>query len=590
MIAGLGRFRRPLAILRRHWLPLGFGFLCLPLHAATVLAWPLLVGRTIDGLTGTESERTSDSPTLLQACLLLAGLALLEALLRYASRMALVNTSRRVEEELKNQLMAHMGRLPVAWFDRARTGDLVSRLTQDIELLRFMCGPVILHLGSSLWIVPGGLILMGSISLPVTLACAAAFALMVGSLPLVMPRLRTSSQRVQESIGDLSQRAQEAFSGIHTIMSFGSMAREAAIMARMNRRYLVHNLHLTRLRAVLNAVIHGTTNLVVLGVLVVGGVQVMNGALTIGELFGFWLFMGVMMWPLQALGWTISMIPRAMAAADRVEEVFAVEPEPADGLDLETDGRLEVRDLRFTYPGQERAALQGVSFSLETGQSLGLVGPVGGGKSTLLALCLRLYDPPPATIFLGGHDVLELRPVALRRTFALAPQEPFLFSDTIEGNVSFGMGDVPGGVALEEAVYTSALDQDVDQLAEGLATVVGERGVALSGGQKQRVSLARALAAQRRALILDNTLSAVDPTTERHILERLRNRRGGRTMIVATHRLSAVKDADLILVLRDGEVVERGTHEQLLAAAGLYAAAWRRQAEAEALEGPGENA
>ena len=590
MIAALGRFRRPLAILRRHWLPLGFGFLCLPLHAATVLAWPLLVGKTIDGLTGAESEPTPDSPTLVQACLLLAGLALLEALLRYAARMALVNTSRRVEEELKNQLMAHMGRLPVAWFDRARTGDLVSRLTQDIELLRFMCGPVILHLGSSMWIVPGGLILMGSISLPVTLACAAAFALMVGSLPFVMPRLRSSSQRVQESIGDLSQRAQEAFSGIHTIMSFGSMAREAAIMARMNRRYLVHNLRLTRLRAVLNAVIHGTTNLVVLGVLVVGGMQVMNGALTIGELFGFWLFMGVMMWPLQALGWTISMIPRAMAAADRVEEVFAVEPEPADGLDTVTDGRLEVRKLRFTYPGQERAALQDVSFSLEPGQSLGLVGPVGGGKSTLLALCLRLYDPPPASIFLGGHDVLELRPVAVRRTFALAPQEPFLFSDTIEGNVSFGMGDAPGALALEEAVHTSALDQDVDQLAEGLETVVGERGVALSGGQKQRVSLARALAAQRRALILDDTLSAVDPTTERRILERLRDRRGGRTMIVATHRLSAVRDADLILVLRDGEVIERGTHEQLLAAAGLYAAAWRRQAEAEALEGPGENA
>ena len=197
---------------------------------------------------------------------------------------------------------------------------------------------------------------------------------------------------------------------------------------------------------------------------------------------------------------------------------------------------------------------------------------------------------PPPRIFLGGHDVLELRPVAVRRTFALAPQEPFLFSDTIEGNVSFGMGDAPGALALEEAVHTSALDQDVDQLAEGLETVVGERGVALSGGQKQRVSLARALAAQRRALILDDTLSAVDPTTERRILERLRDRRGGRTMIVATHRLSAVRDADLILVLRDGEVIERGSHGQLLAAAGLYAAAWRRQAEAEALEGPGENA
>jgi ATP-binding cassette subfamily B protein len=579
-----------MAILRRYWPQLAVGFLCLPLHAATVLVWPLLISRTIDGLTGTGRVTLTEASelSLLDACLLLAGLALLEALLRYVSRTTLITTSRRMEEELKNQLMAHIGRLPVAWYDRARTGDLVSRLTQDVELVRFLFGPVILHGGSAVWIVPGGLILMASISLPVTLACAGAFTVMAISLGLVMPRLRASSKLVQESIGNLSQRAQEAFSGIRTIMVHGSQARETAIMARMNRRYLVHNLRLTRLRAMLNAVIHSTANLAVLGVLVVGGLQVMSRQLTIGELFGFWLYMGVMMWPLQALGWTIGMLPRTLAAADRIEELFAAEPETRDGLDTHLAGRLEVRRLDFTYPLQQRPALRGVSFVLEPGQKLGLVGAVGAGKSTILALCLRLYDPPRGSMFLDGHDLLDLSPQALRRTFALAPQEPFLFSDTIEGNVSFGM-DGPGAEVLEAAVHTSALDQDIAQLAEGLETMVGERGVALSGGQKQRVSLARALAASRRALILDDTLAAVDPTTERRILARLRASRQGRTMIVATHRLSAVQDADLILVLRDGEVLERGTHDELLAASGLYAGAWRRQAEAGSLEGPEED-
>ena len=387
----LGRFRRPLAILRGYWPQMAAGFLCLPLHAATVLAWPLLIGKTIDALTGTNPPGGDIELGLLDFCLLLAGLALLEAMLRYASRMTLIRTSRHVEEDLKNQLMTHIGRLPVAWYDRARTGDLVSRLTQDVELMRFLFGPVLLHGGSALWIVPGGLILMATISLPVTAACAGVFALLAISLGLVMPRLRASSRLVQESIGDLSQRAQEAFSGINTVMGLGSQALEVAIMARMNRRYLVHNLRLTRLRATLNAVIHSTASLVVLGVLVVGGLQVMNQQLTIGELFGFWLFMGVMMWPLQALGWTIGMLPRALAAADRIEELFAAEPETREGLDEDLAGRLEVRQLDFTYPGQERPRPPGHQLRPGTGPEAGPGGRRGGGE-------VHARGPLPATL------------------------------------------------------------------------------------------------------------------------------------------------------------------------------------------------
>ncbi|MBK8096891.1 MAG: ABC transporter ATP-binding protein [Planctomycetes bacterium] len=578
-------FGRPTRLLASHWRLVAVGVACVPIHAAATLWMPRLLGETLDLLArGRGADAELPRQRLGQIATLLAGLALVEAVTRYISRKTLIDVSRYVERDLKDQALAHLQRLPIAWFDRSRTGDLVSRLTQDAELVRFVMGPLLLHGGSALCLLPAGIVAMAAMSVPVTLACSVGFGLLFLVMRLLVPRLHAWSKRSQEAIGELSQRAQEDFAGIRVVWQFAAEERERAALATRNRRYLFANLRLVRLRAAVNAITHSTTGLVMLAVLAVGGHEVIGGALTVGELFQFTVWLGLMMFPLEILGWTFATLPRAFAAGVRIEELFETPPESTTGATPPLRGHLQVKDLTFAYPGQVRPALRELSFELLPGHKLGLVGPVGAGKSTLLALCLRFYDPPRGTIFVDGHDVLDLQPAALRALFALAPQEPFLFSDTVLSNVGFA-GGTASATAIDEAVAAAALDQDLPQLPAGLQTLVGERGVTLSGGQKQRVSLARALLGDRPALLLDDTLSAVDPTTERRILAGLQATRRGRTMLVATHRLSVVADADLILVLDGGAVKERGTHRQLLEHAGDYATAWRRQSEAAALEG-----
>jgi ATP-binding cassette subfamily B multidrug efflux pump len=438
-------------------------------------------------------------------------------------------------------------------------------MTQDVELVRFVMGPLLLHGGSTLCLLPAGMWLMAGMDVPVTLASLGVFAVLFTAMRVLLPRLHRWSKKSQEAIGDISQRAQEDFAGIRVVQQFAAEDRERAAMATRNRRYLLANLRLVRLRSLMHAMSHSTSGVVMLGVLMVGGWQVVEGDLTVGQLFQFTGYLGLMTFPLEILGWTLATLPRAYAAGIRIAELFEVQPESDAGLRVPLQGRLRVRGLSFTYPGAARPALHDVSFELEPGQKLGLVGPLGSGKSTLLALLLRFYDPPRGTVEIDGHDALDLAPSSLRALFAMAPQEPFLFSDTIGANVAFAdPAGLPAAGDVDAAVAAAALDQDLPQLRDGLATVVGERGVTLSGGQKQRVSLARALLSDRPGLLLDDTLSAVDPVTERRILRGLQGERRGRTMLVASHRLSVLADSDLILVL-DG-------------------AAWRRQTEAAALE------
>ncbi len=578
-------FGRPLRLLMRHRLLVVTGCLCIPVHAFVTLWMPRLLGDTLDLLQ--DREKLGDAveavARLRSTCLLLLALAVVESLSRYVSRKTLIDVSRHVEEQLKNDLVAHLQRLPIAWFDRSRTGDVVSRMTQDVELVRFVMGPLLLHGGSTLCLLPAGAWLMASMDVPVTLACMGVFGALFVAMRVLLPRLHKWSKASQEAIGQISQRAQEDFAGIRVVQQFAAVERERAAMATKNRRFLLANLRLVRLRSLLNAMSHSTSGVVLLSVLVVGGHQVVSGKLTIGQLFQFTGYLSLMTFPLEILGWTLATMPRAYAAGIRIAELFEVAPENTSGATPPLLGRLRVEHLTFTYPGAARPSLQDVSFTLEPGQKLGLIGPVGSGKSTLLALLVRFYDPPRGTVFLDDHDVLDLAAGSVRALFALAPQEPFLFSDTVAANVGFARAD-----AIEEsvaaAVAAAALDQDLPQLHEGLGTLVGERGVTLSGGQKQRVSLARALLSDRPGLLLDDTLSAVDPVTERRILRGLDEERRGRTMLVASHRLSVVADADLILVLEAGAVRERGDHHTLLRSHGLYAQAWRRQNEAAALE------
>ncbi len=580
--SSLDAFRRPLRLLARHRWLVATGVALVPVHAAITLWMPRLLGDSLDLLRqadGGAGARTQ----LRETCLLLLVLGAAEAFARYVSRKTLIDASRFVEQELKDELVAHLMRLPVPWFDRARTGDITSRLTQDVELVRFVMGPLLLHGGSTLCLLPAGAWLMASMNVPVTLAAVAAFGALFVAMRVVLPRLHRWSKASQEAIAAVSQQAQEDFAGIRVVQQFGRAAREQAAMATRNRRYLLANLRLVRLRSLVHAMSHSTSGVVTFVVLLVGGLEVVHQRITVGQLFQFTGYLALLTFPLEILGWTLATLPRALAAAERIQELFAVPAESTAGARPPLRGHLRVRGLDFTYPGADRPALRAVDFELAPGRKLGLVGPVGSGKSTLLAILLRFYDPPRGTVFVDGHDVLDLAPDAVRGLFAFAPQEPFLFSDTIAANVAFAH-DAVASAPLTEAVAAAALDQDLPQLQHGLETVVGERGVTLSGGQKQRVSLARALLDERPGLLLDDTLSAVDTLTERRILDGIAAQQRGRTMVVATHRLSVVRDADLILVLEDGAIAERGDHAALIARGGRYADAWRRQAEARALE------
>ena len=523
---------------------------------------------------------------LLSRCGLIAVVAVGIGIFGFTARQQLISASRLVEEKLKAQLLAHVNCLPISWFDSARTGDLISRLTQDVELLRFLVGPCVMYGTSSLVIVPGGVYLMFLLSPIVALAALAAFLCLLCGMAMLMPRLQKCSQQVQEAIGDISQRGQESFAGIRVLLAFGRAEEEARGMRGLSERYLEHNLRLAKLRALVNLFIHSARDVALLLIAVLGAFELAAGSMTTGELFQYFALLSVMLWPLIASGWILASIHRAVAAADRVEAVFAIQPECSAGAEPKLEGELEVRNLSFTYRGQTRPALSDVSFKLPKGSKLGLVGPVGAGKSTLLSLLLRLYDPPPHTIFIDGIDVLDIAPRVLRRLFAFAAQDPFLFSDTIGNNIDFAGGDEQSGKAVAEAaVFAANLEEDLEGFAEGYETMVGERGVTLSGGQKQRLSLARALRSQRKTLVLDDTLSAVDHGTETRILDRLPEMRGERSMLVSAHRLSAVQDSDLIVVLEGGKVAGQGSHRELLAKGGYYRTAWRRQTEERALEG-----
>ncbi len=504
-------------------------------------------------------------------------------MLSFTARHQLICASRVVEERLKADLVQHVSRLPISWFDTARTGDLLSRLTQDVELLRFLVGPCLMYGGSSLIFLSVGIYLMFSLSLLVALAALLAFVVLLVGMAVLMPKLQKCSQEVQEAIGDISQRGQESFSGIRVLLAFGRAEEESAGMRELSERYLEHNLRLAKLRALVNLFIHSARDVVLMLVGILGAIEVIAGNLTPGEMFTYFALLGVMIWPLIASGWILASFHRAYAAADRIEAIFAVEVESAEGECPTLQGHLEVRELSFTYMGQSQPALEGVSFELPEGKKLGLVGPVGSGKTTLLSLILRLYDPPPGSIFIDGVDVLDIAPSSLRARFAFAAQDPFLFSDTIGNNIDFA-GEGEGGDA-QAAVFAANLEEDLEGFAEGIETMVGERGVTLSGGQKQRLSLARALHSGRQTLILDDTLSAVDHSTETRILDRLPEVRGDRSMLVSSHRLSAVQDSDLIVVLEKGRVSAIGKHSELLERPGYYATAWQRQSEEQALEG-----
>jgi ATP-binding cassette subfamily B multidrug efflux pump len=573
--------RRLLPYFRRHRRALTLGFACILATTAIQLLSPWVLKYAVDDLTSGVTRAK-----LLYYAAVLFAIALVGGFFRFLMRKVVIGVSRHMEYDLRNDFFRHLQRLPPSFYHERRTGDLMSRATNDLNAVRMMAGPSVMYATQTTLVFVVAIILMVSIDPWLTMVALLPLPLVSVSVTVFGRAIHRRFERIQAQLSELSAVAQENLSGVRVVRAYGQERAELAKFRMANEEYVARNRGLIRLQG---AFYPSLTLLLGLGALLVlwqGSRAVVAGRITVGELVAFNAYLVMLSWPMIAFGWVTNMLQRGTASWKRMLELLDVPPAIADPpvpvpLDpLRIAGRVELRHLTFSFG--DRPVLRDVDLVVEPGQTVAIVGATGSGKTTLLSVLPRLIDPPPGTVYLDGVDVRELSLSTLRAAIAVAPQEPFLFSDTLEANIAFApeIAALPAEArrrATEQAAELARLDKDLRDFPHGYDTLVGERGITLSGGQKQRTSLARALITEPRVLILDDALSAVDTYTEDEILHRLREVRRGRTCLIVSHRVSTVRDADLIVVLDDGRIAERGTHDALVKQGGLYADLHRRQ-------------
>jgi len=568
----------------RYWRRYLFGGLCL-FGTATLVMWiPWWIREAIRII-----EHGGALGDVRYYVLLIIAAAIAQGFVRTYSRALIFNAGRNVEYDLRNDLFAHLEKLPLSFYHSQRTGDLMSRVINDISAVRTMLGPGVLNFANAPLYYVYAVVLMLSMDVRMTLAALAPFPLLIYVARRFRGRIMKSSLEVQQQMSVLSSHVQENLSGMHVVKAYAQEEFQTQHFIGLNKDYEVKSMEMAKMRGIVNPVMQGINGLTVLIVIWYGGIRVMRGDLLVADIVAFIAYLNVLAWPTAAFGWMLSLVERGRAAMRRLEEILEVKPEITDppspvAIDALKDG-IEFRDVSFAYERQRNGntALSAINFTLPVGRSVGLVGRVGSGKSTLAQLVPRLIDVSSGGIFLDGQDIRKVALRDLRRLIGYVPQEPFLFSTSLKANLALGKEQC-SSEELARATAIARLDRDLEIFPLGLNTVVGERGVTLSGGQKQRATLARALVMDPPVLILDDCLSSVDAQTEAEILHGLRAILKEKTCLIISHRISAVREADEILVLDEGAIIERGNHDELIRRGGVYAELWQQQRLSEELE------
>lgn len=569
--------RRLLGYLLRYRWRYGAGAACLLITASLAMAVPYLLKHAIDAI----GQGAPAAQVTGYACWIVV-IAIVQAVVRTCSRVLIFNVGRDVEYDLRNDLFAHLQRLPVAYYQEQQTGDLLSRLINDVTAVRMLLGPGMLNFVNTPVYYAYGIAIMFTLDARLTVAALLPYPLLLAVARRFGRRLMEHTLRVQQGLADMSSRVQENLSGMHVVRAYAAEARETAAFAALNERFKDDSMQLARVRGQMMPVMKTAASLGTLVVLWYGGVGVIHGRLSLGDLVAFIAYLNLLAWPTMALGWMLSILQRGRAAMSRLEHIFSAPPgigdAPAPHVPPAVRGHVEFRSVDFAYrsPDNGYRVLDRISFRVEPGQVLALVGRTGTGKSTIARLLPRLFEAGGGQILLDGHDIRDWPLTQLRRSIGFVPQDPFLFSTTVRANISFARED-----ALDADIYQAAavagVAGDIASFPRRYDTIVGERGITLSGGQRQRLTLARAVLANPRILILDDALSSVDIRTERAILAALEAVMRERTSIIIAHRISTIQRADIIAVIDDGHIVEMGNHATLLARDGLYAALFRQQ-------------
>jgi len=589
---------RPLVpYLKRYRWPYAFGSACVLLTNGIWILFPLVIGRAADDLhTGVTRHKL-----LVYAGWLLA-IAVTKGIFQFLTRWIVIGISRDIEFDLRNDLFAHLERLSYSYYQRHRTGDIMARVTNDLNAVRMLLGPAIMYSANTIVYTAGALAFMISISPWLTLFTFLPLPAVSIVIQTFGRRIHERFERIQAMFSDISARAQENFSGARLIRAYVQEEAEIRAFERENKEYIRRSLKLVRLMGMLWPTLEFMLGCALVLVLWLGGREVLigqstlklasnlggstpavtttlllSGTMSVGQFFSFITFMMQLTWPIIALGWVINIFQRGTASLIRINEIMREEPAIQDAPEAKAravTGEIEFRALHFSYGG--KPVLHNINLLVPAGSSLAIVGPTGSGKTTLVNLIPRIYDAEPGMVLIDGCPVRDHALASLRNSIGFVPQETFLFSDRIRENIALGVESAIDQ-EISDAANAANIAVDIEGFPEGYETMVGERGITLSGGQKQRTAIARALIRSPRILILDDALSSVDTQTEDKILNHLRHVMQGRTTIFISHRVSTVRNADRIAVLHGGRIVELGTHDELLAMNGYYSDLYNKQ-------------